>query len=455
MEATPPAGVFRQQLCQAVGEERYSVWFDDAVEVHAEGTQLRLTAPTVFHRERLRTQFREAISAAAAKACGTACKVEYLVAAEVEGAQVVDKPRSRSKRTIREASAKPRVTPVAVDPLAGWVETPSAAEAVTACRGVVSGRLTASPLLLWGAPGVGKTHLLRAVADGVRQRDRSRRVLIVTAEQFVVGFVAALRGSGLPNFRAKHREIDLLLLDNAHQLVGKERTTEEFLHTIDALVARGGQVVMTSDRSPSELAQLGPELASRLAGGVTAPLRMPDSAGRVGLVQQAAAERGIELSPLACQTLAATLQGGAREVAGAMNRIALLHETFQSPLDDDLMRRVAREINQLSAPRVGIDQIEMAVCEVFGVGTKELRSDKRTKAVSEPRMLAMWLARKLTGSAWSEIGDHFGRRSHSTVIAAHHRVERLLASDNPPRLAGQAGDLHEAIRRVESTLRLA
>lgn len=456
MEANSRIEALLDRLKDLVGQERFSVWFDDTVRFVLRDDALVLVAPSAFHRDRLRNQFRECVSQAAAQCLGVA-EVEYDVAEE-SGKQAAP-PTKRRPRPVPQPTtpqhAPPQPPREVRTQLEGWVASAATAEAETACQRIVLGQLHASPVLLWGKPGVGKTHLLRAIAEGLRADSRKRRVLMITAEQFIVGFVAAIRGAGLPSFRQKHRGAGLLLLDNAHQLVGKQRTTEEFLSTLDHIAAAGGQVVLTSDRSPAELAEMGPELSSRFAGGVAVPVQMPDVPCRATLIEQAAEERGVELSAAARDTLAAALNGGAREVAGALNRLTLMHQAFGMAIDDTLARRVAAEINQLSAPRVGIPQIESAVCDVFGVGPKDLRSGKRTKAVTEPRMLAMWLSRKLTGSAWSEIGDHFGRRSHSTVISAHRRVERLLAKGESPRLSGQAGDLNEAIRRVESALRLA
>jgi len=252
----------------------------------------------------------------------------------------------------------------------------------------------------------------------------------------------------------KHRGLDLLMIDNVHQLVGKARTVEELLHTLDALDAEGATVVLTSDRAPHELRELGPELVSRLAAGVTAELRLPSAPMRCELVRRAAAARGIAIPDAAVERLGVSLVGGAREVAGAINKLELRTLTYGDPIDELTVERVADEINRVATPPVKLADIQRAVCGVFGVDAASLCSARRTKNVTEPRMLAMWLARRLTGSAWSEIGDHFGRRSHSTVIAAHRRVERMLAGPRGLRLA-VGGDVHDAIRRVEAALRTA
>jgi chromosomal replication initiator protein len=276
-------------------------------------------------------------------------------------------------------------------------------------------------------------------------------VLHVTAEQFLRGFVEAARGGGFPSFRQKHQGAAVLLVDDVQQLIGKVRTLEEFRQTLDAAIESGAQVVLTADRGPGELRDLGPEIASRLAGGLSVETPLPDVAMRQSLVQQAAKRVGLELPEPTARALACRLVGGGREAQGAVNRMALIHDTFGSVLDDALATRVADDTNRLSTPPVRLGDIQRAVCEVCHVDFKTLRSDKRTRAVTEPRMLAMWLARKLTGSAWSEIGDYFGRKSHSTVIAAHRRVEQMLATKSPQRIA--MGDLGETIRRIEAALR--
>ncbi|QDT69216.1 Chromosomal replication initiator protein DnaA [Planctomycetes bacterium MalM25] len=333
----------------------------------------------------------------------------------------------------------------------GWVVGESNAAATRLCQRLVRGEPGPSPVLLWGPSGVGKTQLLKGVADGYRAR--KKRVLAITAEQFLRGFVEAARGGGFPSFRQKYQGVDLLQIDDVQLLLGKARTLEELRQTIDSLIEAGAQIVLTADRGPNELRELGPEISSRLAGGLSVEVAMPNVEMRQQLALDAAERIDLQLSKEAARALACRLIGGGREISGAINRMALLHETFDTPLDQRLATKVADETNRLSTPPVRMSDIQRAVCGVFGVDSKTLRSDKRTKSVTEPRMLAMFLARKLTGNPWSEIGEFFGRRSHSTVIAAHRRVETLLASDEPTRLV--AGELGETIRRVEAALRSA
>ncbi len=313
---------------------------------------------------------------------------------------------------------------------------------------IISRRPTGSPVVFWGPTGVGKSHLLRAIRAAARQRDRRLRVLALNAEQFTTGFVEALQGRGLPSFRQKHRGVELLLLDDLQFFLAKKKTAEEFQYTLDHLTEAGAVVVCTSDRPLAELAGLGDELLSRLRAGLAVEISSPEGALRRSLTTRIATERGLQLTAAASDALASTITGGAREITGAINRLQTHAEFLGGACDETAVLAAVDEINRTSAPNVQLADVEQAVCEVYGVAATELKGSTRRKAAAEPRMLAMWLARKHTRAAWSEIGAHFGRRSHSTVIAAHHRVEDLIA-------AGPSGQLAHAIRRVEQVLRKA
>lgn len=501
---------FRNALLRRIGATRYATWFGPVglgaadnssgaagivvtCDPGAAAATVTLQTGSPFEQSLLRRQFHDEVEQAAKDSLGETAHVVYAVAATQKPA-----PKARTRRTdvpvmapskphveVRQPVDKllpeeapqavdvpqpailaaPRVqaAPIAqnapvvpvkqrpVDLLDGWVVGEGNAPATRLCQRVIAGDVVASPALLWGPSGVGKSHLLKLVAEGVRGRHRRRRVLHVTADQFLRGFVEAARGGGFPSFRQKHQGADVLLVDDVQQLIGKTRTLEEFRQTLDAAIEAGAQVILTADRGPAELRELGPEIASRLAGGLAVEVATPDADMREKLVQQAAKRVGLDLPEATARALACRLVGGGREAQGAVNRLALIHDTFASVLDETLALRVADDANRLSSPPVRLADIQRAVCEVCHVDLKTLRSDKRTKAVTEPRMLAMWLSRKLTGSAWSEIGDYYHRKSHSTVIAAHNRVEQMLSAKEPKRIA--AGDLGETIRRIEAALR--
>lgn len=464
--------VFRDALRGRIGDARFATWFC-AVEPSSEAvgiavscdpgaaeTTVTLSTGSAFEQSLLRRQFRDEIESAATDAFGEAARVTY----EIKQPNNELSPNGTTSRTDKPQKAMraphvetpppvARATPRPIGRLEGWVTGEGNAPATRLCQRLISGDAVASPVLLWGPSGVGKSQLLRLVAEGVRARNRRRRVLHVTAEQYLRGFVEAARGGSFPSFRQKHQGADVLLVDDVQQLIGKTRTLEEFRQTLDAAIESGAQVVLTADRGPGELRDLGSEIASRLAGGLSVEVPTPDADVRERLIQQAAERVGLDLPERTVRALACRLIGGGREAQGAVHRMALIHDTFASVLDEALAVRVADDTNRLSTPPVRLADIQRAVSDVCGVDLKTLRSDKRTKAVSEPRMLAMWLARKMTGSAWSEIGDYFGRKSHSTVISAHRRVEQLLASKEPQRLS--VGDLGETIRRIEAALRSA
>lgn len=312
-----------------------------------------------------------------------------------------------------------------------------------------------SPLVIHGETGVGKTHLLEAVRTAARRSKRRLQAIYLTAEQFTSQFLEALDGRGLPNFRRKYRGVEILLIDDLQFFAGKRATLVELLYTIDTLLREGRQLVMTADRPPAQLDGLGAELTARLSGGLVCGLDPPDFAARRGIVAELARRFELDVPDDVQSLVAATITSGARHLSGALNRLHAVSLAREEPISRSLAETELVELTRQHGRRVQLPEIERAVCNLFGVSPKNLKSSQRGKAVSRPRMLAMWLARKHTRSGLSEIGQFFGRRSHSTVISANKQVERWLVSGAPLEVADRSCGADEAIRRVEQTLRIA
>jgi chromosomal replication initiator protein len=342
-----------------------------------------------------------------------------------------------------------------VEELAKFVVGPGNEYAFHSADMTGRGRQQASPLVFWGPTGVGKTHLIRAIVREYRRNHPRAAAVYLSAEQFTTGFVEAVRGSGLPSFRQKCRGARLLAIDDLQFFAGKARTLEELLHTLDTMAAEGRQLVLGSDRPLGELRGLGQELLSRLSGGLNCEITSPDYTTRLGILGQLRSELGLTCDDAVLMLVAQRITEGARELKGALLRLESMSKAYDEPISHDLASRALADLARHNTRAVRLADVQKAVCDEFGIEPAQLRSERKGRSLSEPRMIAMWLARKFTKAPWSEIGEYFGRRSHSTVISAHRRVEKLISSQAQIGVADRSCNVEDAIRRLETAIRTA
>jgi len=454
-----------QALAERVGNDRYETWFGGQTRLVYDGVALRVVAPNRFFQDWLRTKLRQDVEAAVRTVIAGPCPVIFEAAAET----ATDAAQPEVADAI--AAAEPTMTTNALRLIAGPA-TPAAPPAMSRRRWATLGQYVVgatnrlahatalsmterpgevSPTLFHGPTGVGKTHLLEGIWTAARQ---SRQALFLTAEQFTTQFLEALRGSGLPSFRRKVRSVDLLLIDDIHFFAGKRATLVELLHTIDFLVREGKQLVLTADRPLEDLAVLGPELVARLQGGMLCRIDAPDATTRLGIVRQLAATLSLKACPQVLDYVAMQFTSHSRELHGALNLLRAESRARQVTITMELAEDALRDLVRQSGRSVRLADIEKAVCEVFDLSPESLQSESKAQQISQPRMLAMFLARKLTSSAYSEIGHHFGRRKHTTVISAQKKMGALLEKNASIRLHNRDCRIDEAVRKVEAVLKI-
>jgi chromosomal replication initiator protein len=310
-----------------------------------------------------------------------------------------------------------------------------------------------SHLFFWGPSGTGKTHLLAAMRNELRDRHRLRRVVMLSAEQFTNDFTGAVRGSGLPAFRRRYRDVDALLVDDVQFVGGKRATLRELLYTVDSLIRGRCQLAFTADRPPLELEGLNEELAGRMAGGMVCPMRPLDRDTRRNVLQGLADVSGLEVETSVLDKLADELVGDGRVLSGAFNHLRTLSHMVGRPASWDELMNSAPDLIASGRPAVNLGDIQKAVCDMFGLPSGSLSSRGQHRSISEPRMLAMYLARQYTRAAYSEIGQFFGDRSHSTVIAATKRVEDWISVNKPLRRGAQTLAPRQALEAIENLIR--
>jgi chromosomal replication initiator protein len=481
--------VLGEAIARRIGAPRYKLWFENHTKYTWDEPTLTVGVPNRHFGEYLEKTFRAAVCAAAREVFGQTAEVRFAIdpelfqAARREQAEAREaaRPAAPPKEAPRPAPApagKRRPTapepeearPARPAPRAEAPAAPARARrwrrltefVVGPCNRVAHASALsvveepgdgANPLVLHGPVGTGKTHLLEGVYAGLRRARPDWRVLYVTSEDFTNRFVQAMRLGKLGAFRKHFRECDSLLVDDLHFLARKRATQEEFLHTFDALLADGRQMVLTCDCHPRLADDFTPELTDRLLGGAVWGLAPPDADTRLAVLRAKAARPGeAPLPDEVLRYLAAQLRGNVRELEGAVHGVRHYSRVTGRSVDLPLVREALADLLRHAVRVVQVGDVDRAVCAALRLEAGALQSKARAWAVSHPRMVAMYLARKHTAASFSEIGGHFGGRNHSTAVAAEKKVRGWLQEGAELALGERRVSVREVVERVERDL---
>jgi chromosomal replication initiator protein len=399
-------------------------WLRPCRLLSVEGDHIRIGAPNPFSRDWLVQHHLDALQHAAQEVVGGHPRLTIVVdeAAATESPPPVTPTRAGGTGTAE--GLNPRYT------FDTFVVGSSNQFAQAACQAVAELPSRAyNPLFIYGGVGLGKTHLLHAVGhQGVRLFP-GMAVVYISSERFTNELINAIRYDRTAEFRARYRTIDLLLIDDIQFISGKERTQEEFFHTFNDLYESRKQIVVSSDSSPKEIPEIEERLRSRFEWGLIADIQPPDFETRVAILKKKAALERVRLTDDVAYLIASRIKSNIRELEGSLTRMIAFCALTGREMSVDLTQEVLGELWGEEEKVITIDQIQRKVCEFFGIKLSDLKAKTRTKAVSFPRQIAMYLARQLTHASLSEVGRAFGGKDHTTVLHAVDKVQTLLQED--------------------------
>ncbi len=286
-----------------------------------------------------------------------------------------------------------------------------------------------NPLLLYGGTGLGKTHLMHAAGNAMRDQNPAMRVLYLRSEQFFAAMMKALAEKSMDQFKRQFQQVDALLIDDIQFFAGKDRTQEEFFHTFNALFDGKQQIILTCDRYPKEVENLEPRLKSRLGWGLSVAIEPPDFETRAAILLAKARDRGVDLPDEVAFLIAKRMRSNVRDLEGALNTLAARANFMGRPISVEFAQETLRDLLRAQQQAISLPNIQKTVADYFGLQIKDLLSKRRTRSLARPRQVAMALSKELTEHSLPEIGDAFGGRDHTTVLHACRQVRLLMESD--------------------------
>lgn len=287
-----------------------------------------------------------------------------------------------------------------------------------------------NPFFLYGGTGLGKTHLLHAIGNGILKNRPDAKVLYIRSETFVQDMVKSIRNENSDNFKKHYRSLDTLLIDDIQFFKGKEGSQEEFFHTFNSLLEGGKQIILTSDRYPKEIERIEDRLKSRFNWGLSIPINPPELETRVAILLKKAEENHIHLPEEVAFFIGEKLRTNVRELEGALNKVIADRNLTGSDITIDFVQESLKDMLAVYARSITLDNIQKVVAEYFHIKISDLKSKSRARAVTRPRQIAMALAKELTNRSLPDIGKAFGDRDHTTVLHAYRKILRLKESDN-------------------------
>lgn len=442
----------KSRLRSECGETAYRGWLKSLTLARRDGRVVYLAIPSKFERERVVTQYGD--------------RLRGLWQGEDPAISTVEVVASgRSEMATRDGGAEGALQAPAIGSAAGSAvqesagpdfaaaEVPSNLDAVSAPldarftfdnfvvgkpnelafaaarRLAESDTVSFNPLFLYGGVGLGKTHLMHAIAWEIRKNHPQRRVLYLSAEKFMYQFIRALRYRDTVAFKELFRSVDVLMIDDVQFISGKDSTQEEFFHTFNALVDNNRQVVISADKSPTNLDGMEERLRSRLGWGLVADIHPTDYELRLGILQSKVERVDADIPPKVMEFLSHKISSNVRELEGALNRVVAHSTLVGRAITLEMVQEVLADILKANDRRVTIEEIQRQVASHYNIRVSDMYSARRARAIARPRQIAMYLSKQLTQRSLPEIGRKFGGRDHTTVMHAVKKIDELRATD--------------------------
>ncbi len=440
----------RAKLRREFGDAAYRSWLRNMTLQGIEAGRVKITVPTRFLRDWVAAHYADRIRALWNAENTSVTAVDMLIAGAASCAVDVAEPAVREIADVADekdisAPLDPRFT------FENFVVGKPNELAHAASRRVAEAQVGPNrsvpfnPLFLYGGVGLGKTHLMHAIAWYIRTHDPKRKVIYLSAEKFMYQFIRALRFKDTMAFKEQFRSVDVLMIDDVQFISGKDTTQEEFFHTFNTLVDQNRQIVISADKSPTDLEGMEERMRSRLGWGLVADIHPTTYELRLGILQAKAERSKAAVPPKVLEFLAHRITSNVRELEGALNRIYAHTQFVGRELTLESSQEVLHDLLRANDRRVTIDEIQKRVAEHYNIRLADMHSARRARAVARPRQVAMYLCKQLTPRSLPEIGRKFGGRDHTTVMHAVRKIEELRASDR-----AMAEDIELLRRMLES-----
>ena len=440
-------GNIKQRLLKTVGQNNFTTWIEPMAPGKVAEGIATLLVPTNFFGNYVSQNFSDLILHELRAEGVDVSRLNFALVPQKD--EVMQKPTARPAQ--KAAKSSNPVTTAPLDPRFSFdnfvVGKPNELAHAAAKRVAEGGPVTFNPLFLYGGVGLGKTHLMHAIAQELKERKPNMNVLYLSAEQFMYRFVQALRDRKMMDFKEIFRSVDVLMVDDVQFIAGKDSTQEEFFHTFNALVDQNKQIIISADRAPTDIKDLEDRVKSRLQCGLVVDLHPTDYELRLGILQtkvetQRKTYPGLEVDDGVLEFLAHRITSNVRVLEGALTRLFAFASLVGREINMELTQDCLADVLRDSERKISVEEIQRKVSEHYNIRLSDMIGPKRLRSYARPRQVAMYLCKQMTSRSLPEIGRRFGGRDHTTVMHGVKRIEELKVSD------GQIAEDLELLRRA-------